>query len=96
MSESKLEVVEKTKKLVIKYGKVKSIKTIQRDPFIPESLIDEIRKRINKMKVITPNEISNKFNVRVSAAKKLLEQFEEEGLIKMVASSSRLRIYKNA
>jgi ribosomal protein S25 len=37
-----------------------------------------------------------KYNIRVSMARKLLREFEREGLVVYVDGNSRLRIYKGA
>ena len=69
--------------------------TIQRDPFIPPSTEKEIRENIEKMKVVTANELAKKYKIRVSSMKKLLQTLMEEGKIKVVSESSKLKVYQS-
>ncbi len=87
-------VVSRIKKLDRKYGKVANIDTKIRDPFIPPGVEDKIRESVVKNRGFTPNDIAQKNDVRVSAAKKLLKKLEEEGLVVLVSSSRRLKIYR--
>ena len=64
-----------------------------RDAFIPSTLEEDIKESILKRKSITATEIAVKFDVRVSPVKLLLRQYEEEGLIKLLDPSLKLKIY---
>jgi len=82
------------------YARSKSIMRIQekidvveRDAFIPVALEKEIRENILKKKAILATDISVKYDIRVSAIKLLLKQYEEEGLIKLLDPSLKLKIY---
>ena len=44
----------------------------------------EIRRAISEMKAITPYTVSNQFNVKMSVAKKLLEELLQKGVIEKV------------
>lgn len=61
----------------------------------PEQL-EEIRKYVQRAKVITPQSLALKYDIRVSVARKLLREFQREGLVAYVDGNSRLRIYKGA
>lgn len=95
MSE-KVNIKTRTKKLHKKYGKVAMIEMIERDPFVPEFLEDELEESLPKARCITPTDLSRKHGISVSAAKRLLERFEEKNLVELVHSTSRLRMYKGA
>lgn len=47
-----------------------------------------------KLKAITPAAVAAAFNIRVSAAEDLLEDWEKRGLVIPVAKCERLKIYK--
>lgn len=90
---NKVQVDSQVRKMAKKYGKVATLETIQRDPYLPLALENKLRKEILKMKAITANELAAKYDVRVSAIKKFLLNLEAEGLIKRVSSSSRLKVF---
>lgn len=92
----KVEVYSKIKKLDKKYGKVATIEVKKRDPYIPPSLQKKLRENLVKVRSITANDIALKNDIRVSAAKRLLKKLEAEGLVKLVTSTSRLKIYRGA
>ena len=92
----KIQVLSQIKRMNKKYGKVATLEIKQRDPFIPPSVEAKIREEIKKMPVVTPNEIAGKYDIRVSSAKKLLDTMLEEGIMELVSSTSRLRIYRSA
>ena len=89
----KIAVLAEVKKMNKKYGKVASVSIKQRDPFIPRALEEKIREEIPKMKVITANDIAVKHDIRVSTIKKLLLVMEQEGKLKRLASSSRIKVF---
>lgn len=95
MSE-KVQVKQRSKKFSRKYGKVAVIDIIERDPFIPEELQNELREKLPKQKTITAQDLSRKYGIMVSAAKKLIDKLEEEKLINFVSGNSRIKIYKGA
>ncbi len=89
----KVEVLSQTKKMNKKYGKVSNLLIKQRDPYVPRAVEAKIREEILKMKAITANDIASKYDIRVSAVKKLLLTMEDEGKLTRVASSSRLKVF---
>jgi len=91
--EEKLSVVKKTIKMGRKYGRVKQINIIKRDAFIPSSLEAQIKEEIKGLKTITPTAISSKWDIRVSTARKLLEKYQEEGLIELKMKTPKIKVY---
>ena len=96
------EKEEKIEKLIVrkatinlrrKYGRTKQISIVERDAFVPKKLEKEIRESILKKKSILATDIALKFDIRVSTAKLLLKQYEEEGLIKLFDPSLKLKIF---
>ncbi len=67
----------------------KNIKDVE----LKQDLLQSLVKEVPKMKVITPNMIGVKYNLRLSEAKKALLQLAEKGLIKPVSDSRRIKIY---
>ena len=91
--EDKLIVRKATLNLRRKYGRTKQINILERDAFIPKKIEKEIRETFLKKKTITATEIALRYEIRVSTAKLLLKQYEEEGLIKLLDPSLTLKIY---
>jgi ribosomal protein S25 len=60
---------------------------------IPDPNSQEVMDALRKMKAITPTGVAAQFNLKVSAAKKMLEQLENGRKIKLEASSSNLKVY---
>lgn len=57
-----------------------------------KKLVEELR----KMRVLTPYAVASRFNIRISAAKDLLEQLEHKGLVQFVSGNHDLKIYRAA
>ena len=91
---NKTNVITRIKKLDRKYGKVANVETKIRDPYISPIVEQKIRETYSKSRGFTPTEIAQKNDVRISAVKILLRDMHKEGLIDLVESSSRLKIYK--
>lgn len=49
---------------------------------------------ISKMSAITPYAISSQFNIRIGAAKDLLEELERKKVLTSVGGNARIRVYK--
>ncbi|MHA1521564.1 MAG: hypothetical protein ACTSRK_15390 [Promethearchaeota archaeon] len=90
---NKVQAQTQLRKMARKYGKVATLETIQRDPYLPLSLENKLRKEIPKIKAITANELAAKHAVRVSTMKKFLLTLESEGKLTRIASSSRLKVF---
>jgi len=89
----KLLVRKATLSLRRKYGRVKSITICERDAFVPLSVENDIRETVQKRKTTTATDIALKYDIRVSTIKLLLKQYAEEGLIKLLDPSLKLKIY---
>ena len=89
----KIHVRKATLNLRRKYGRTKQISIVERDAFIPQALEKEIRESSLKKKTITATDIAVRYDIRVSTVKLLLKQYEEEGLIKLLDPSLKLKIY---
>jgi len=91
--EEKLVVRKATINLRRKYGRTKQISIVERDAFVPKKLEKEIREAILKKKSILATELALKYDIRVSTAKQLLKIYVEEGLIKLLDPSLKLKVY---
>jgi small subunit ribosomal protein S25e len=60
----------------------------------PDPKDKKIIGELKKMNVLTPYAVASRFNIRISAAKDLLEQLEDEGVIQMVSGDHNIKIYK--
>lgn len=67
---------------------------IVREVEVRPSNLDQIKKDVQRSSVITPQSLALKYNIRVSVAKRLLRQFEKDGLVVYVDGNSRIRIYR--
>jgi len=63
---------------------------------VPPELVEEMKKHVVKARVITPQSLAMKYGIRVSVARRLLRQWEREGLVVYIDGNSRLRIYTGA
>ena len=91
--EEKILVRKATINLRRKYGRTKQINIVERDAFVPKKLEKDIKESILKKRSILATDIALKFDIRVSTAKLLLKQYEEEGLIKLLDPKLKLKIY---
>jgi ribosomal protein S25 len=78
-----------------KYGRSKQLAVVERDAFIPTNVEKEIKENFitKKKKTITATEIAAKYDIRVSTVKLLLKQYEQEGLIKLLDPTLKIKIY---
>ncbi|TFF95346.1 MAG: hypothetical protein EU544_02950 [Promethearchaeota archaeon] len=91
--DDKLLVKKKTLNLRRKYGRTKQISIVERDAFIPPGLEDDIKEYILKKNSVTATDLAVKFDIRVSTAKALLQDYEEAGLIKLYDPRLTINIY---
>jgi ribosomal protein S25 len=89
MSVSEKKVVRKKKK----FGLVVEFVPIIRDLFPDDETKKKIDEELARAKGITPEYLANKYNVRVSAAKKILKEAEAKNIIELVTSSRRTKVY---
>jgi len=67
---------------------------IVREIEIKPSILDNIKRDVQRSKAVTPQSLALKYNIRVSLARKLLRRFEKDGLVIYVDGNSRVRIYR--
>ncbi|MFX1463125.1 MAG: hypothetical protein ACFFBF_08730 [Promethearchaeota archaeon] len=91
--EDKQIIRKATLNLRRKYGRTKQINVVERDAFIPSNIEKELKESILKKKSILATDLALKYDIRVSTAKLLLKQYEEEGIIKLHDPSLKLKIY---
>lgn len=91
--EEKQIVRKGTLNLRRKYGRTKQINVVERDAFVPKNIEKEIKESLLTKKSILATDIALKFDIRISTAKMLLKQYEEEGMIKLLDTSLKLKIY---
>jgi len=60
---------------------------------IPEMDSDELLEQLGKMKAITPTGLAMQYNLKISMAKKLLTQLEDDRVVSLVSRSHNLKIY---
>jgi small subunit ribosomal protein S25e len=61
---------------------------------LPDVKNEKTISEIKKMHVLTPYGVATRFNIRISAAKDLLQQLQENGAIQLVSGSHNIKIYK--
>jgi small subunit ribosomal protein S25e len=49
---------------------------------------------VKKLKVLTPFAVASRLNIKISAAKKLLQMLEKNKIILQIASGPNIKIYK--
>ena len=89
MSAREKRVVRKKKK----FGLVIEFVPVIRELFPDEATKKKIDEELTKAKGITPAYIADKFNIRVSTAKKILREAEENNIVKIITSSRRTKVY---
>lgn len=60
---------------------------------IPDATSDEVMGALKGMKAITPSGVASKFNLKVSVAKKMLKELEDNGTLELAARSHNLKVY---
>jgi len=60
---------------------------------IPEMSTDELMEQLGKMKAITPTGLAINYNIKVSTAKKLLNELTEQKVITLASRSHNLKVY---
>ena len=91
MSSRERKVVRKKKK----FGLVVEFIPTVRDLTPDEETKKKIDAEIRRAKGITPAYLADKFNIRVSTAKKILREAEENKIVKQVVSSRRTTVYSS-
>ena len=82
----------------VRWGRTYEYKLILRAAWPEPDVLQRMLNEIMKSKIITPNYLAQKYNVKVSTAKRILEALREKGIIKLdeEASDASLKIYVRA
>jgi len=91
-TQDKKDAEDKDKKKKEKAGAPKERKASSVVP--PDAKSDKTIGELKKMHVLTPYAVATRFNIRISAAKDLLDQLQENGTIKYVSGNHNIRIYR--
>lgn len=54
---------------------------------------EELRDHMERTKAVTPTGVATQFNIKVSMAKRLLEELRRNEVIELVAKSHNLKVY---
>ena len=90
--QDKKDTEDKDKKKKEKAGTSKEKKLAAVIP--PDAKSDKVIGELKKMHVLTPYSVATHFNVRISAAKDLLDQLKENGAIQLVSGNHNIKIYR--
>ena len=60
---------------------------------IPDMSSEELIEQLRKMKAITPTGLAIQMNIKVSTAKKLLEELKEQKVLALASRSHNLKVY---
>ena len=79
-----------------KKGKTKPASTEKRSRAVELQGVDDSRLlgELSKMSAITPYAVSSQFNIRIGAAKDILEELERRRVLANVGGNARVRIYR--
>lgn len=76
-----------------KFGKIREHFPYERALLISDEVQKSIEKEIPRMSVATPTFVAEKYGIRVSAAKKVLEEMTTKGILQKQFKSGRVTIY---
>ncbi len=91
-SQDKKDTEDKEKKKKEKAGPPKERKASSVVP--PEARNEKTLAELKKMHVLTPYSVATRFNIRISAAKDLLDQLQQNGTAKYVSGNHSVKIYR--
>lgn len=60
---------------------------------VDPKVIEQIKRDVAKMKIVTPYQIYSKYNLKYSTSKDILENLARQGILKLQNSTRRLDIY---
>jgi len=86
-SEEEKKKKEKEKAAAVKEKKPAGI-------LVPDVKGGKMLEELRRMRVLTPYAVASKFNIRISAAKDLLEQLESDGLVQLISGNHNIKIYR--
>ena len=90
MSTRERKVVRKKKKFGVVVEYVPTVRVL----FPDEETMKKINGEIKRTRGITPQYLADKYNIRVSTAKRILKEAEEKKIIECVISNKRTRVYQ--
>ena len=93
-----LSTMDKKVRKKRRWGKIFEYTSYEKNLLVGDeykALLQELEKEYSKRKsiVITPQEIAARRDIRVSVAKRLLEDLEEKDILKKEFSNRRVRVY---
>lgn len=96
LSLKQMERTQQKRDEVSKKGKAGGQTPEKKAPGIvpPDTKSEKVVSELKKMKALTPYMVATRFNIRLSAAKDLLDELAQRGIIKFVSGSKNLKIYK--
>ena len=79
----------------VRWGRTYEYKLIKRAHWVDPETLDKIVNDLPKVKVITPTYLANRYNIKVSTAKRILRKLEEAGVVKLIkdVSDSQFKAY---
>ena len=60
---------------------------------LPEMKSEELMEQLGKMKAITPTSLAMQYSLKISMAKRLLTQLEDDKVVNLVSRSHNLKVY---
>jgi small subunit ribosomal protein S25e len=91
-SQDKKDTEDKEKKKKEKAGPPKERKASS--VVAPDARNEKTLAELKKMHVLTPYSVATRFNIRISAAKDLLDQLQQNGTAKYVSGNHSIKIYR--
>ena len=80
----------------VRWGRTYEYKLIKRAHFVEPDILDKIYQEITKTRIITPTYLANKYNIKVSTARKILEKLREKNIVKLISdiSDNKFKVYQ--
>jgi small subunit ribosomal protein S25e len=91
-SQDKKDTEDKDKKKKEKAGPPKERKASS--VVAPDAKNEKTVAELKKMHVLTPYSVATRFNIRISVAKDLLDQLQQNGTAKYVSGNHNIKIYR--
>lgn len=90
----RLQARQRQQKASKKSGAGAETKTKEIGIFPPDPKDKKVLDELRKMKVITPHSVASRLNLRISVAKHLIKELEQQGAVEYISGSRNIRIYK--
>ncbi len=88
-----LSRMEKQKREKAEAKKEKPIKKTLRISIIPQELLNKMLTDIKKSKYVTPTMLAQRYEIKVSSAKKILRKLENDRVVEPRVKTARLTVY---